>query len=445
MSAPKLPLPAYNSTRSLVSSHIFRQAGWLAVAKIVQGVANVGAMLAVARHLGPTAFGLLSLAAAIATFVSSIASLGLEHIASRELSTADPSAHAPILSVLRRMRVAGALLGCLMLVAITATPAAHDFGISGLLLILCLLPLVQVGDLAEWRLVAKGRSRNVAMASILSSPLAALARFVFALANAEVATFAWLLVGEWTLRSLLLIVSAYERAEATSEDDSYFLASALSLLRDSAPLLMAGVAVFIYMRIDQFMLAAMLGPREVGLYSAIVQLAEIPLVLPVLLLRAALPTLTRQASADVNLHERTLVSLMRYGFFLHLGISVVMILFADFLIVSLFGKAYQPAIAAFRTQVAGAPFVALGVLSSSWFVINRRTAHTLLRTLAGAAINIAMNVILIPSLGIMGAAISTVVAFVTAALFADLCSGVSRPLFRLKIRAITGIHMKGSL
>lgn len=441
MSALKPPLPASDSERLLVSSDILRQAGWLAVAKIIQGAANIGATLAVARHLGPTSFGLLSLATAIAVFVGTTASLGLEHIAIRELSTTDPSRHAPMLPVLQRTRGIGALLGCFVLLVIAATPAAQGFGVSSLLLILCLLPLAQIGDLAEWRLVAKGRSRSVAIATILSSPAAAFVRLAFALGDAETAAFAWLLVGEWALRSLLLTTLAHERAEAVQETESYSLIKARALLRDSAPLLMAGIAVFIYMRIDQFMLAAMLGPREVGLYSAIVQLAEVPLVLPVLFLRAALPTLTQQAKINMKLHDQTLTLLMRCAFFLHLGVAAVMALFADFLIVSLFGNAYQPAVSAFRVQVAGAPFVALGVLSSSWFVINRRTSHTLLRTLAGAAINAGMNMILIPTMGILGAAFSTLTAFFTAALLSDLFSDVSRPLFWLKIRAIIGIRV----
>lgn len=445
MNAIKTPLRAADSAlRSLASSNILRQAGWLAGAKIVQGAASIAATLAVARHLGPTTFGLLSLASAIALFVGSAASLGLEQIATRELSTASPSRRPPILSVLRRMRVIGALLGCVVLLAITATPNARGYGLSGLLLILCLLPLVQIGDLAEWRLIAAGRSRRVAFATVLSSPLAALARLAFALTDVGVMVFAWLLVGEWALRSLLLTISAHDRRAIAAEAEPAFLASALSLLRDSLPLLMGGIAVFVYMRIDQFMLAAMLGPREVGLYSAIVQLAEVPLVLPVLLLRAALPVLTRQSGTNPALRDRTLCTLMRNGFYLHLAVASAVAMFAKPLVVLLYGPAFQAAAPALCIQVIGAPFVALGVLSGAWIILNQYTQYALWRTLAGAVVNVALNLILIPKYGITGAASATVLAFVVSAFASDAILTKTRPLFRLKLSAL-GLARAGQI
>lgn len=421
--------------RSLSSSNILRQAGWLAAAKIVQGVASIAATVVVARHLGPSTFGVLSLACATAVFVGSIANLGLEHIAIRELSTTSPSDRAPMLSTLRRLRCVGALVGVAGLLVISITSAANSYGMSGLLLILCLLPLAQLGDVSEWRLVATGNSRSVAIATALSSPLMAMARLGFALIDSGVSVFAWLLICEWALRSILLALATREHKAIVPDPNVPFWASSMALLRESVPLLLSGIAVFIYMRIDQFMLAAMLGAHEVGLYSAVVALAEVPLVLPALLLRAALPTLTRQSESDPALRDRTLTVLMRSGFYLHLAVAVVAALLAQPLVDLLYGDAFDEAVLALRIQVLAAPFVALGVLSSSWFVLERRTGHALRRTMIGAVLNVVLNLFTIPRYGIAGAAISTLVAQVTATYLADLLHPHTRALFRLKTHA----------
>ena len=110
--------------RWLRDSHVARQFGWLAMAKIVQGVASLAAALAVARALGPVEFGALSLAIAIASFVAMIAALGLEQIATRELVAAeryysagetsdrgDERCHRPA-SVLPRMTTASNTIFC---------------------------------------------------------------------------------------------------------------------------------------------------------------------------------------------------------------------------------------------------------------------------------------------------------------------------------------------
>ena len=421
---------------SLASSNILRQAGWLAAAKIVQGAASIVATMVVGRHLGPAAFGLLSLASAIALFVGTTASLGLEQIATRELAAFRPGWRPPLLPVLQRMRGFGAVAGCIILLASSAIPASREYRISGLLAILCLLPLAQIGDLSEWRLIAAGRGRVVAIATALSSPIAAIARVACAIAGAGLVVFAWLLVSEWALRSLLLHLSLRERGMPAPEAETAFIESARRLLRDSMPLLLGGIAVFVYMRIDQFMIAAMLSPREVGLYSAVVTLAEVPLVLPVLLLRAALPVLSRQSETDKDKRDRTLVVLMRHTFYLHVGGAAFATIFAAPLVELLYGSAYAPAAQVLRIQAWGAPFVALGVISGAWIVLQPDTRYALWRTLLGAAINIALNLVLIPRFGIRGAACATVFAFAVTAFASDAFFPATRPLFRMKLRAL---------
>jgi PST family polysaccharide transporter len=422
---------------SLSSSRILRQAGWLAAAKIVQGVASVLATLAIARHLGPIVFGELSLAIAAASFVGTAAALGLEQVATRELSSAnDGRGSAQALAILRRLRFGGAMVGSLLLLTFSQIRLAEGFGISSLLLVLCLLPLAQIGDVAEWRLIAAERSRRVAMVVIAVSPLTALTRLALALGGAGVAWFAWTLVAEWGLRSVALTLTARGVSEGTGKASGAFLPDALALLSDSMPMLIAGIAVFVYMRIDQFMIAGMLGTSQVGLYSAVVSLAEIPLVLPALLLRAALPVLTRQSAVDPNLRNRTLSALMRTGFYFHSLVAVTLAVLAEPIVVALYGEPFRAAASAFQIQVMSAPFVALGVLSSAWLVLQRCTGHALRRTVVGAVINIALNFYTIPRFGIAGAAGATVVAQIVATYASDAFYAQTRDLFMMKTRAL---------
>lgn len=422
--------------RGLRSSHILQQAGWLAAAKIVQGVASVAASLAIARHLGPASFGELSLAIAVANFVAIGASLGLEHIATRELTLDGERPARPILPTLRRLRLAGAIIGTAVILATSLFPFAEGFRISGLLVVLSLLPLAQVGDLAEWQLIAAGRSRRIAHVAILLSPLMAAARIGLVLLGAGIAAFAWALIAEWALRTILLLVITKGSFFGAHARETPWVAEARALLKDSMPLLMAGIAVFIYMRIDQFMIAGMLDARQVGLYSAIVGLAEIPLILPTLLLRAALPTLTRQSTQDAAARDRTLERLMRHAFYLHLAVALLLSALASPIIVTVYGEPFAEAAQAFRVQVLAAPFVALGVLSSAWLVLNQSTAHALRRTLAGAIANILLNLLLIPWLGILGAALATLAAQLLSTYLADLGYPATRALFKMKTRAM---------
>ena len=429
--------PESRKIRLLSSTRILQQAGWLAGAKITQGIAGILATFAVARHLGPGVFGQLSLAIAVASFVATAATLGLEHIATRELASG--SVRSP-LKTLFRLRILGGASGTALLLCAASLTAARSGDFASLLLVLSLLPLVQAGDVAEWRLIAAGQSRRVAIIVIAVSPIAAFVRLWMALEGVHVLAFCWILIAEWAIRSAALQVATggllSDHRPATSE----FVADARALLRDSMPLLMSGIAVFIYMRVDQFMIAGMLGTEQVGLYSAVVTLAEAPLVLPALLLRAALPILTKESEIDPAIRDRTLSTLMRAMFYLHALIALGLSLFSEPIIVFLYGEPFRAAAAAFSLQVLAAPFVALGVLSAAWLVLERCTGHALRRTLIGAVSNVLLNLLLIPRFGIAGAAAATLFAQLLATYVADVFFARTRDLFMMKTWALFPLY-----
>jgi PST family polysaccharide transporter len=415
---------------------MFKQFGWLAGAKLTQGIVGLLAALAVARALGPAEFGSLSLAIAIASFVSLVSALGLEQIATRELVMSGGSPQRTI-TLLRRLRLAGALIGSSTLLALAILPPVSALGASGLVLILALLPIAQVGDVSEWRLLAAGDGRRVALAVLLTSPVAALARCALALLGYGPTAFAWTLVAEWAARSALLAwMTRAPRPSTGIRSEQPLLETSFNMLKESIPFLLASISVFVYMRIDQFMIAGILGAEHLGLYSAMVTLAEIPLVVPALLLRASLPMLARISQTDPARRDLELMRIMGASVYLHAAIGCILALVAEPVFVLLFGAPFRDAAAAFSIQVFAAPFVALGVLSSAWLVLERKTGHALRRTLLGAVANILLNLIFIPTWGIAGAAIATVVSQLLATYAADALYPGTRALFMMKTRAL---------
>jgi Na+-driven multidrug efflux pump len=84
----------------------------------------------------------------------------------------------------------------------------------------------------------------------------------------------------------------------------------------------------------------------------------------------------------------------------------------------------------------------LGVASSQWFIAENRQILSFQRTLLGAAINVALNYILIPMFGAVGAACATVIAQASVCLFYDLFQKETRPMFVMKIRSFNPIYLK---
>jgi O-antigen/teichoic acid export membrane protein len=325
-------------------------------------------------------------------------------------------------------------VGALTIAALAFALPNSVTGNDRTLLLLCLLPLAQVGDVAEWRLIAGGKATTVAGISLLVFPAAALLRIWLAVGGFSATYFAGVLVLEWSARSAIVAIAS-QRLDSEGRPG---LPSrrALEIASEAMPLLLAGMAVFLYMRLDQFMIGAFLDAHSVGLYSAVVTISEAPLVLPAILLKTSLPLLTSLAQNDPLRYAAYFEGLCRKVFYLHLTGAAVLWIAAEPIILLLYGNQYSEAVEPFRVTVLASPFIALGVISSAWLVISRNTAHALRRTALGLIVNVALNFVLIPRMGVVGASVATLAAQVVATFLSDALFPSTRFLFRMKCKAI---------
>ena len=80
--------------------------------------------------------------------------------------------------------------------------------------------------------------------------------------------------------------------------------------------------------------------------------------------------------------------------------------------------------------------MSLLISSGKYLVATGDTAAVLQRNVGAALINITLNLILIPRFGIIGAAISSLIATVFASVFYDMLSRSHWPMLRMKFMAL---------
>jgi PST family polysaccharide transporter len=81
-------------------------------------------------------------------------------------------------------------------------------------------------------------------------------------------------------------------------------------------------------------------------------------------------------------------------------------------------------------------FVFIGVARGQWLVNERLQAFYLAATLAGAAVNVALNLAFIPRWGGLGAAVATVISQAIAAWLSSFCIAATRDAGRMQARAL---------
>jgi O-antigen/teichoic acid export membrane protein len=195
---------------------------------------------------------------------------------------------------------------------------------------------------------------------------------------------------------------------------SYPLAS--KLLKYSWPLMVSGIMVSLYMKIDQIMLQNMAGVKEAGAYATVATLSEAWNFIPAVIVTSLFPAILNAKRDDLDRYKKRIQNL--YDLMVYLSVPVaIVITFASPLIYKLYKPEYAYAAPVLSVHIWSGVFVFLGAASSQYLIAENYNTLTFIRTGFGAAINIILNIILIPKMGMMGAAIATLVAYASANFF----------------------------
>jgi O-antigen/teichoic acid export membrane protein len=170
-----------------------------------------------------------------------------------------------------------------------------------------------------------------------------------------------------------------------------------------------GVADFTTLRLDQLVLAAMASNVAIGLYVVAVRLSEMTTLAADAIADALMPEVA--ASKAENKAELMWARSLRLAIYMHLALLPPLWLGAPLILRILFGESFVPATGAFRWLL-----LAAGVWSIGSIVISglRGFGYPGLSTLArfsAAAVTTVGLLVLLPRLGITGAAIASLIGY----------------------------------
>jgi len=173
------------------------------------------------------------------------------------------------------------------------------------------------------------------------------------------------------------------------------LEAAVSLLKDSWPLVFSSIVTMIYMRIDQIMLGQMVGDKEVGVYSVAVRLAEVWYFIPMAIYSSVLPAVVEAKSVSDELFYSHLQQLYNLMALIGYAVAIPMTLLAGWIVKILFGAAYAEAGPMLALLIWAGMFVNLGVARSAFLTTMNWTRIHLVTVFLGCIINVALNFLLI--------------------------------------------------
>ncbi len=417
---------------------ILANTGWLFADKILRMGVGLFVGVWIARYLGPEQFGLWNFAMAFAALFGAFATLGLDGIVVRELVKNPERQNELLGSAFALKLIGGAVTLLIALIAISLVR-------SGDALTLWLVGLSAAGfifqsvNVIDFYFQAKVQSRYTVYAANGAFVLMTLVKIALLLTSAPLIAFAWAGLGEIALTAIFLL-AAYRFNHHNMREWRYDGRVARELLKASWPLILSGLAIMIYMRIDQIMIGQMLGDKEVGLYSAAVRISEVWYFIPMAIVSSVFPAIIAAKQQNETLYLQRLQKLYDLMVMLALSVAIPLTFLSDWLIVALFGEAYLHAGSILAIHVWGGVFVFLGVASGKWFLTENLLRFAFYRTLLGVLLNIGGNYVLIPLYGIAGAAVATIISQSAATYFFDIVNAKTRKMFWMKTKSIFFIN-----
>lgn len=401
--------------------------------QVLRIIAGLFVGIYVARYLGPEQFGVYSYAAAFVAMFGTISRLGLDGIVVRDLVN-HPQERDVYLGTAFWLKLTGAFL-TLGLLAIAVQFTSND-AITNLYIFIIASGLIfQSFDVVDFHFQSRVLSRYVSISRLFQLALSSILKLYFIFIQADLFWFVIVsLVDQITLA--LSLVFAYWRQKIGSFFGHFNLGTAKVMLSNSWPLILSGIAISLYMRIDQIMIKEMLGEREVGLYAAAVRLSEAWYFVPVIITASLFPAIINAKKISQELYNKRLQRLYTIMIYFAVGVALPVTFVAESIVVTLYGMHYQGAGIVLSIHIWAAVFVGLGVVNGSWFLAENLQKLATLNTLIGAVANVVLNYFLIPVYGIAGVAFATLASYGVAAYLALLLHKKTRGRFYIVTSAV---------
>ncbi len=396
------------STKDLFTKHgfnkYFKNTVWLFLTYGLRLFTGFFVGLWHARYLGPRDYGVYNYVISLTSIFLTIATFGTTEIIVKKILEKN-EAHVGLKSGFD-LRLALSLLLFLLLgcYAYFFEPSREvQFYILISSFALFFLPFEVVDSFFR----AKVQAQKSSIGRMLQLIISALAKILLIVYEAPLTWFYFVFVFDAVFYSTLIMISFLK------ENQSFFsvkipLNKVVELAKESFPLMVIAVSSLMLARFDQVIIGKLLTKLDVGLYSAASKTIEIATLFAVLVSLSLYPAILNAKKSSTEIYLKRMAMLNRL---LVAGGAVLTAIFffgADLIIQILFGEKFTASADILRILSFNILFISFYQVSYRWYLSENLQSLMMYKTLSAVVTNIVLNFVLIPRLGIMGAALGSI-------------------------------------
>ncbi|MDD5431143.1 MAG: flippase [Candidatus Pacebacteria bacterium] len=393
-----------------VSQTVIKNTVWLLSGKTASQLLRAILVIFAARVLGPASWGAFSYAMSLSAFLLIFTDIGLTAIVTRESAKNQELSHK-YFSTAFSLKIILISLGVLFV--IIGTPYITNIAETKILLPAVALMLV-FDSLRNFGFAISRATQKMQIEALdeIATNLIIIAFGFYFLSVSPTSlnlTFSYLM---GVIAGFLIIFITFKK---------YFLNFAVhfdnkiikALFSASLPFALASFLGAIMINTDLIMIGWLRSPDELGFYSAAQKPVLLLYTIAGLFATSLFPVLAKAATDKErfrNILEKSLAATLSFA----IPAAIGGMLLSNQIMTLLFGAQYAPASAAFQFLLITLVIIFPSVIISNSLLAYNEQKNLIAFSAIGAVGNIVFNFLLIPSLGITGAAISTVLTQITA-------------------------------
>ena len=389
-----------------ITKRIIKNTGILLIANILSKFFGFLYYMYMARYLGAEGYGVISFALAFTGMFHILTDMGLQLLTVREVARYKELASKYLGNIVVIKFILGIVTFILIFLSINLM--GYPSETKYVVYVIALYMIINSFNLAFYSIYqAYEKMEYVGIGNIINSLLMLIGVLIGKYLNLNVLSFAliYLIVsGVILLYNIIVTISKFLRLRLEADLNFW-----KELLKKALPFTLSGIFSVIYFWADSVMLSYMIGDRAVGIYNAAYRLVFALIFIPTVYFTSIYPVLSKMYLQSENRISFMYHRSLKYITILGLFIGIIITLFAEQIILFIYGQDYIESIIVLKILI--------------WAVVSSFMAHATIYTLNSinkpqvytkvtgvcAILNIVLNIFAIQKLGYIGASITTVI------------------------------------
>lgn len=412
---------------------IIKNIYWAVVGKTVTLLGTLLVGILVARYLGPEQYGVMNYVVSYVSLFQILASFGMDNIEVRELSKHNVSRDV-IMGTAFRLKLIFAII-TVVLVIVTAFLFESDKFTIAMISIYSLSIILNRFSVIKNYFTSIVWNEYIVKSEILRTCVSAVIKVILLFLKAPLWAFVCVLTFDFVLLSAGYVYAYKNKVDSISKwcfDKNV----AKYFIKQSYPLLLSGAAVIVYQRIDQVMIGNILDKKSVGMFSVASKFVEILIFMPTIIAQSITPTLIRIREKSLDEYHDKSQIFMSVTIWFCLFISLITCVCSHRIVVCTFGYEFLNSVPILQILSFKAVSVAISSTAGQIIIIENLQKYTIWRDVLGCFVCVILNAILLPKIGVKGAAFTAFISNISAGYFSDILIPCYRHIFKKQTCAI---------